>query len=340
MNKVKIKYCNFWGEFDPKNNLFYNILSKHYDVEISEDPDLVIASNLHDPFEWAKYKCTRLMFMGENISPDFTSFDYVIGCDDISFGDRYMRMPYAYFAYFSDHGVEHASKPITVDEARKILDEKKYFCNFIFNYESPHGMRKRLFDALNDYKQVISAGPYLNNTVELGISTNHYCKRREKFDIVKKSKFTIACDSISYPGFVTEKIVDSLENYSIPIYFGNPQIENDFNKDAFIRCSGEGDIERVVEEVKRLDNDDEAYMKMIMQCHFRNYNYMSEVYDKLEKFLVNIVEQPENKKIRRIRYYAADRYNDNLDEYRKYHLKIKKRRKISRKIRKIFRIKR
>ncbi len=340
MKKVKINYCNFWGDLDPENNLFYNILSKHYDVEISDDPELLLVSNLNNPFEWAKYDCTRLIFMGENISPDFTSFDYAIGCDDIDFGDRYMRMPFAFFSYLSDYGIEHAQRQITSEEVREIFDKKEYFCNFIYHYNNQCGIRKKLFYALNEYKQVLSAGPYMNNSVMLGVTETDSCTRKEKFKIVEKSKFTIACDSISYPGFVTEKIVDAFANHSIPIYYGNPLIEKDFNKDAFIVCKDENDIERVIEEVKRLDNDDEAYMEKLMRFHLNSRNYMSELYDKLEKFLINIVEQPEDKRIRRIRYYAAEKYNNYLEDYRQYHIKMRKRRKITRKIKKIFRFKR
>ena len=44
-----------------------------------------------------KYDCVRLMFMGENMSPDFTVFDYCIGFDFMEFGDRYFRLPFAFY---------------------------------------------------------------------------------------------------------------------------------------------------------------------------------------------------------------------------------------------------
>ena len=74
---IKLDFCGFWGSLKKKNNLFYNLLSKHFDVEISDNPDFVICSNRGKPFEYMKYDCPRIMFMGENQSPDFTVFDYV-----------------------------------------------------------------------------------------------------------------------------------------------------------------------------------------------------------------------------------------------------------------------
>lgn len=78
MKTVKINFCGFWGSFKKEDNLFYKILSRHFNVEISENPDFVICSNRGEPLEYMKYDCVRIMFMGENMSPDFTVFDYVI----------------------------------------------------------------------------------------------------------------------------------------------------------------------------------------------------------------------------------------------------------------------
>lgn len=336
MEKLKIKFCNFHGNFKPKVSLYYQIYSKYYDVELcDESPDLVIAGNLGDPFQWAKYRdCPRLMEICENISPDFTSFDYVMGFDFITFSDRYIRMP---FAYIRDEG-SYIPQKLTREDAERIMKEKKYFCNFIYNHEPNHGMRKKLFDALNEYKEVTSAGPYLNNAVEKGITSNKNIDYKEKYEIVKNSKFTIAVDSISYPGFVTEKITHAFMNHSIPIYFGNPEIGRDFNTDACIVCKGVDDIERVVNEVIRLDNDDEAYMDMLMKCPLPSYDHIKKKYDELESFLLNITSRPREQRIRRVREFAADRYNNCLDQYREYHLKFKKKRKLTRKIRKLLRI--
>ena len=102
--KIKIDYCGFWGSFKKDNNLFYILLSKYFDVKISSKPDYVICSNRGKPFEYMKYDCPRIMFMGENLSSDFTVFDYVIGFDYIEFGDRYFRPPYGFILIMETHG--------------------------------------------------------------------------------------------------------------------------------------------------------------------------------------------------------------------------------------------
>lgn len=316
MRKIKINYSGFWESFNKKNNLFYNLLSKHFDVVISERPDFVICSNRGKPFEYMQYDCPRIMFMGENLSPDFTVFDYVIGFDYLSFGDRYFRLPYA---FHSNEAKPWIPKKLSSEEAKSILQKKKYFCNFIYGHQSSHGMRERLFRELSEYKDVISPGRYLNNQNTTG------CTWKEKHKYVSLSKFTIAGDSIEYPGFFTEKIIHAFQNFSIPVYFGNPRINDDINTKSFVWCKStdESDIKATIEQVKYLDTHDEAYLEMLMQCPLLSNDYIVDKYNELEKFLVNIFSQEKEEAYRRVRYFCADYHELYLKEYMKKHSKEK-----------------
>ena len=311
---IKLDFCGFWGSFNKKNNLFYNLLSKHFDVEISDNPDFVICSNRGKPFEYMKYDCPRIMFMGENLSPDFTVFDYVIGFDYLDFGDRYFRLP---FAFYFDDGRPWIPKTLTTDEAKSILRQKKYFCNFIYGHQSSHGMRERLFRELSNYKDVVSPGRFLNNQNATG------CSWQEKYKYVRLSKFTIAGDSIEYPGFFTEKIIQAYQNFSIPVYFGNPRINDDINEKSFVWCksSDDRDIKETIELVKYLDAHDEAYLEMLMQCPLLSEDYLAEKYIELEEFLVNIFSQEKEKAYRRVRCFCTDLHESYLSEYMKNHSK-------------------
>ena len=308
MKTIKINFVNFWDSFKKDKNLFYNILSKHFDVEISDDPDFIICSNRGNTFEYTKYNCVRLMFMGENMSPDWTAVDYCIGFDYMDFGDRYFRLP---FAFYSDKGKPLVFPEISKDSAKKILSEKKYFCDFIYGHQSASNMREQLFDKLSEYKEVLSPGSFLNNTS----NNNKRCSWNEKNEYQKLSKFSIACDSISYPGFVTEKIVGPFKCHSIPIYCGSPRINEDFNEEAFIWCKDESQIEETVKRVEYLDNNDEAYIEMLMKQPFVNKNQEIERYERLENWLVNIFSQEPEKAYRRVRYFAADRHVQALKKY-------------------------
>ena len=305
---IKLGFCGFWNSFNKEKNLFTYILSKHFDIEISDNPDFVICSNRGTPFEYMKYDCVRIMFMGENLSPDFTVFDYCIVFDFLDFGDRYFRLP---FGLFFNSGKAWVPDRITREQAEEILRQKKYFCNFIYGHQSSHGMREKLLYELSKYKEVVSPGSYLNNVN----GNKKRCSWQEKHDYLKQSKFTIAGDSIHYPGFVTEKIVDPFIYHSIPIYYGSTRIYDDFNKDAFVCCESEDGIDRVIEQVKYLDTHDDAYMDMLMQQPLVTEDYTIRLYEQLEEFLVKIFSQDPNKAFRRVRYFCAEQHESYLRDY-------------------------
>lgn len=308
MKTIKVDFCGFWGSFKKNDNLFVRILQRHFNVEISDEPDFVICSNRCTPFEYMKYDCVRIMFMGENLSPDFTVFDYVIGFDLIDFPGRYFRLP---FAFYFDDATPWVPEELTEERAYEILKQKKYFCNFIYRHRSSHEIRERLFYEISEkYKNVTSFGAYLNN-----VGTNG-CNWREKHEYLLSSKFTIAADSIHYPGFVTEKLVDSFRFHSIPIYYGSGAIGIDFNKDSFIECSGVGDIDNVIEKIKQLDENDEEYVKMLMCCPLNDGQHVVKLYDELEKFLISVFDKPRDEALCRIRYYCAENHEKNLNKRR------------------------
>lgn len=312
MKTVKINFCGFWTSFKKEDNVFVRTLSKHFNVEISENPDFVFCSNRDKPFEYMQYDCVRIMFMGENLSPDFTVFDYVIGFDYLEFSDRYFRLPFAFFFDTEDPWVP---EKLTLEQAKKILAQKKYLCNFIYGKASSNGMRERLFEEISKYKPVVAPGRMYNNTGSNG------CTWAEKYQYLEQSKFTIAGDSISYPGFMTEKIVQPLQHHSIPVYYGNPRVNEDINEKAFVWCKSprDEDVRAAVEQVKYLDTHDDKYLEMLMQCPLRSEDYMIKRYEELEAFLVNIFSQSPEQAQRRIRYFVADTHSSYLREYMKKH---------------------
>ena len=83
--------------------------------------DFVICSNRDKSFEYMKFDCVRIMFMGDNLSPSFTVFDYVIVSDHLSFSDRYFRLP---FGFSFDDGKLWNSSKIKLDRAKEILAQK------------------------------------------------------------------------------------------------------------------------------------------------------------------------------------------------------------------------
>jgi len=180
-------------------------------------------------------------------------------------------------------------------------------------------MREELFYELQKYKEVVSPGSYLNNIND----NKKRCSWKEKYEYVKLSKFTIAGDSIHYPGFVTEKIVQPFIFHSIPIYAGSTRIYEDFNKDAFVCYDNENKIDKVIKEVQYLDTHDKAYIAMLMEQPLVKEDYIKEKYEQLEKYLYNIFSQDPKNAFRRIKHLCSQLHETYLKEYMDKHSKDK-----------------
>ncbi len=315
MKTIKIHFTGFWKSFNPHNNMFTYILSKRYKVVLdSVNPDFVICSPLGEPYEYIKYDCPRIMYTGEFLSADFNAIDYFIGYDNIDFGDRSFRFP---LFLWSDNGEYKPSEPLTYDQAAAELKQKEYFCNYIFGHDTALGVREKILELLQQYKRVECAGKHRNNMPDNEIYTI-----RTKSDIMRKCKFSITAESVCYPGYTSEKIVDAFRAKTIPIYFGDPTISNDFNHKAFVDTLMFPDVEGAVEKVIEIDKNDEMYIEMMCEYRYLTANYEENMFKKLEDYLYHIFDQDKEEAYRRPRFYRAGWHETYLKEYNKHMLSI------------------
>ena len=334
-----INFEGFWRSFDKEHNLFMDILRERYDLKISEKPDSLIATPMGDPFSYMKFESVRILYTGEPFAPDFNVFDYAIGfdhirCLDADAENRYYRYPLCF--YFKDE-VKQNSYALSYQQAKEILLKKQYFCNFIYGHPSAKGEREAILDALQKYKRVESAGSFMNNMPDRKVIpfTN------EKVEFQRKCKFTIACESVRYPGFVTEKLVDPFSAHSVPIYYGNPTVETEFNPEAMINLNGFSTLEDGIERVMQVDQDDELYLKMLMAPKLISEDYLDRLYEGLKEFLFHIFDQEKEEAYRRLRFYVQKHHEDCLREYSQlynspeYHA-FRYRRRLTRRIQRIF----
>jgi hypothetical protein len=77
-------------------------------------------------------------------------------------------------------------------------------------------------------------------------------------------------ENSSFPGYVTEKILHSFYARSVPIYWGSPTLEIDFNPDAVLNWHDYKDDEKFLERIIEVDNNDDLYNHMLNQPVFRN----------------------------------------------------------------------
>lgn len=111
MRTIHVKIVDWYIGFKPENELIYQLLARHYNVDLEEkSPDYVICGRLGN--EHLQYDCVKIIRVGENIVPDFNLFDYAIGFDPIEFSDRYIRGPlYVSYSSFANLETREISPP-------------------------------------------------------------------------------------------------------------------------------------------------------------------------------------------------------------------------------------
>lgn len=283
---IRIRFCNMYKGFDVNNNIFTDVIKKYFgDYEISDEPDFLIYSCFGtDHHKYMNKKCVKIFYTGEAVSPNFCECDYAIAFDRISFGKRYMRRP---LWLFNERG------PVSCD----LTDEQalnRKFCNFVYS-NSEDGwatkLRQDFAKKLMEYKRVDCPGRVLNNMPSGAISPRDGDWQKGKLDFIKEYKFTIAFENCSFDGYTTEKLLDPFSAHSLPIYWGDPGVTRDFNKEAFLCANGyEDKLDELVNRVIELDNDDEKYLKML-RSNPMNDNYDHDEMNKLELFLKDIFSQ-------------------------------------------------
>lgn len=212
------------------------------------------------------YKRKNIVFIasiGECLSADMNLFDYAVSYEKgFSFLDRIGRIPPTYI--FQKNTLGFGKNDLTIENARKMLQEKKSFCNFIYSNANAHPVRDQIFLALSRYKKVDSLGAHLNN-----MHTNS--TRGEKnwcgisVDLKSRYKFSIAAENAVQNGYNSEKIMSSFAAHTVPIYFGDPVIADDYNPKAFINANAFDNLKDLVNEVAKIDKDDELWAEMVSQ---------------------------------------------------------------------------
>lgn len=276
MKTIKIKFVDFpYIKGDPRDYWLCKLLSKYYNVELSDHPDYIIDGGLGRDF-YSYDGCIKIALIGENYAPDFNEFDYAMAFDSIEFGDRYLRMPlFATYPSFKKLECRNEFMP----KPEELLN--RGFCSFVVS-RSEDPLRAEFFHKLSKYKQVASGGRMLNN---VGGPVP------DKLAFCSKYKFNIAFENSCVRGYTTEKVMEPLSVYSVPIYYGNPDIADDFNTDCMVHIANKADIDKAIEEIIALDKDDDAYLKKVMSpiTALHTYDWYEE---RLVEFLRHIFDQP------------------------------------------------
>ncbi|MBD3375321.1 hypothetical protein GF406_09820 [candidate division KSB1 bacterium] len=304
------------NRFNKADSIIVRLLKKHYDVTIDrENPDYVFIQS-HRFHDTGNYQSDpiRIYWQVEANVPDFNLFDYaILRYDDIRYDDR---------CYFGDFGWWHHEFLANYDQAetrrRKELLTKKKFCNFIYSHSCKE--RDQFFHLLNNYKRIDSFGKHLNNMGDLPPENQRYASGwfPSSIELKRPYRFSIAFENVYYPGYTTEKILTSFLAGTIPIYWGNPRISQEFNSKAFINCHEYESFDAVCERVIEIDNDTTMIQQMVkapsmtVEQHEKLQYALAKHEPDLESFLCRIIDQPIAKAHRR----TLNRFSNKIYAFR------------------------
>ena len=278
--KIVIYFADLYNR-DYRQKWIQSALGDKFNIEFdSENPDYVFYNVFGCDHLNSKYKdAIKIAHFTENQFVDFDVADYAIGQHHINYLDRYYRRPFFIFQLNN-----YTNKDFS-DIRQKVLHSPKRtkFCAAVIsNIGWTDGFRRLFYKALNKYKEIDMGGYYHNN---VGGPV------RNKTKFLNNYKFSLAMENTKADGYITEKVIDAFIAGNIPIYYGNYMIEEYINPKAFILIKGEEDMMEKIEYIKKIDNDDKLYKRILREKVLINDNIKDDSTKERIEFLTHIFEQ-------------------------------------------------
>ena len=256
MKKLRI---GFTDTHEHLSIFFYSILSTRYEIEVdNENPEYLIFGDNNfgnQNLRYDKNKVTKIFYTGENQRPENYDCHYAISFDH-NYESWHYRLPLFViymWALENIHKLNYGYYHLLQDNKPSL---KTDFCSFVISNPNPPE-RNEFFQLLSKYKKVDSGGKAFNN---IGKALEG---EQAKIDFLASRKFNICYESYSHPGYVTEKILHAFYAKTIPIYWGSPTIASDFNPNAFINMHKFDDVEKAIDFIELLDNNDDLYYSVL-----------------------------------------------------------------------------
>ena len=255
MTKPKLK-LGFTDYYETMDEFFMDTLSKTFDIERDDTfPDYLIFADETfgtNNLDYNPNHVRKIFFTGENRRPWNYQCHHAISFDHLD-GPQFYRLP----LYVLDNWVQSRSKGVpNVTGGSKALtfyDDRQEFCSFVAS--NPAGeYRNKIFHMLNEYKPVLSGGQLFNNIG--GVLPRDV---KSKIDFFSKCHFSLCFENSSWPGYLTEKLQHGLIANTVPLYWGSPTAEMDFNPGTYISRHDFSSDNAFIDRVIEIDKDSSTW---------------------------------------------------------------------------------
>jgi len=292
-----------------ENNIFLYLLRKRYDIEIvNENPDLLIYTLSHNGHESFK-DCVKIFHTEEPGFWDKNTYYNYYRPSDGGYKERFRRSIEDADIIMSSYHIEHESHvrfpsyllyyyQMFIDNRipsfdyffnhRHIVNDNLFnrkFCAYIHRHNREDLFRIKFLKKLNKYKNVdiisIPGASY---------EKTEHVKANYKFCFGMENTNGDLCfgepEDVKYPniGYTTEKIIEPFCSNTIPLYWGNQLINNEFNNNMFINWYDYNNDEYMIEKIIELDNNKEKYMEYLNGIVFKP-DYINSMFERFYQVL-------------------------------------------------------
>lgn len=283
---VRILFTDMWDDFNPAYNMFILMLKEAmkdwpnpvpiegYSLETlpsDQTPSFLLFGPFGSAWKHERFASVqKVHFTGENTLPINQPDIFLnLGFPHADFVDeRYIRLPLWMLEIdWFNCDVEKIKnpKPLPLADCLSVsplTPDRNRFCAFVVTNPC-NPVRNSAFQWLSQYKRVDSAGRLFNNVGdEIFAGLGGGGGELKKHNFLKKYKFCLAYENSSSQGYTTEKLLHAKAAGCIPIYWGDPKVERDFDTKGLIDARKFTSPEELIEAVRRIDENPELYEAM------------------------------------------------------------------------------
>lgn len=312
MKTIRVKFIQIWQDLNPNDNFLLDILKHKYNVIIDNvNYDYLFGGGQTSPGK----KSIRICGEPHSVK-NIGDCDYIITQYYVPEDPRYIRIPlyihyvYNYIKQGSIDSMDWFFRKRNFD--KNLLLQKKNFCAFVHTgtagnfsnqmYEVFNGIEMHSFFTpqyrdqfmlkLSKYKKVDCLGSRGNNTNRIPWAGDNGIQNSViKRDIIKNYKFCFSFENTTtkdgYMGYTSEKITDPMVANTLPLYWGNVLIDQEFNTKSFINWYDYKNDEEMIDRIIEIDNNDDLYLEYMnepLSIHNDNLN-MDFLISQMEKII-------------------------------------------------------
>lgn len=278
---INIFYYGFWEDMDVNNCQLSDLLSLSASKSISvvnnpSQADISIFS-CYKPITNEILKETdhtfRILFLGENVRPNYSFFDFTITSDASTYSGKNLYFPLIFFEvdWFNKRAYQDRTViPKRVLYKQNIIDHSVRYKKIAFVGNNMEPVRCNLIN------QLIASG------IEVDMFGSQTTPVNDKFSLLSKYSFSLCPENSYFNGYVTEKLVQSYIAGCICIYWGSYQYAG-ISSNSKILNIDPVDTKSSIEAIK---NKFKEIEKKSIQVHPSLWN---DFY--LDKFINNVVEK-------------------------------------------------